>query len=320
MFKLLSVLCFSFLPISAMSQVVFNWGIDNQLYYQVKIANEFKKTIESKTQNRVKINISLYDAKDEKYSAEEYIRRAIYGIHQTITGNYIRTVPEFKIFEIPFLFESEKHIEAYLSSSRALEHMAKLETADATPVGFSYAGGFLFMLSRMELNTFKQLKGLKCYAAPNYGYADFFLKYDEVLGDRNIVSEEAVCAEFLSAELDYVYNRKDIHELYINTTGHRVVSRVTMVSKPLLAKLDQADRTFFKKELSALMIKERQLAYEGARLTLLLVRQKGAAKINLWSKSAKENERLRYQPLIDQYKTGIETEYDFVRKLARSIR
>lgn len=297
----------------ANAQTTFNWVIDEQLFHQIKIAREFKTKIEEKLKNKITINLVLVSAD----SGKEEMRSGKYQISQMIAGNFSKYVPEFKIWEMPFLFSSKTQLEKYLESEKAQANLKRIESDAILPVGYSYAGGFLNFYSSEKMNSFAELAGKKCYSAPEFGFKEDFLEPLEVYGEHDLDSKKFECGEILSSEVDSIYSMPNPQNLWVNITNHRVVTRVTLISKKALSAFSEKEQKLIVTELRHHLKKERNDVYEAAEISLKLIRNKGA-HVHVWDKTMIESQKKIFLKNLNQYKNSLKEEVDYILNLEKN--
>lgn len=293
----ITICIFVLLITNAFSKVEFNWGIDEALYHQIKIAREFKKAIEKKSGGEVQINIKPYDITKLHESSSSLIQSNKFQIHQTFVEEFANAVPEFGVFQIPFLFESNEHIERFLTSPRAVHLLKKIENKDYIAVNYSFAGGFLHYYSQNKMNDFSLLKNSDCYSVKSYGFTEMFLNQQGVQTSNRIDARDYRCGELLSSEINTLYQYEKPYNMWINLTAHRVITRATVVSKVFLHKLSKKNQNIFIQELAKHLEKERHYVYEASALSLKLFKNRGG-HINVWTYKERNIQRKKSLKLM----------------------
>ena len=302
---------------SLISQAVveFKWGIDNQLYHQIRIAREFKESIENKTAGRISIKIIPYDIHKKVKASAQYLKDGDYQIHQTFVEEYARKVPEMRVFQIPYLFNSNEHIEKYLTSERGQSLLKKISNSQFLAVNYSFAGGFLNFYSHKKMNSFSDLKGDHCYNVESYGFAEYFLKDKGIKTSNNVDSLEYTCGELLSSEANLVFDlEKNPLDTWLNITNHRVVSRATIVNRKELNSLTEKDKNLFIAELAQHLEKERHYVYEASELSLKLFKNKGGL-VNKWTKEQKQREKSFVPEFMPEIYVPLKELISYIEKL-----
>ncbi len=300
------------------SEVVFNWGIDNELYYFSKEAEIFKKNIESKLGGKVKINIKTYKDVTNEKSPEEYFKTNEYQIFQSLAGNFVKTEPKLKIWEVPFLFVNDDQVEKYIVSRNGQALLSKLETSVALPIDYAFSGGFIFMYSPQPINSLAELVGKKVFLSKAFSLGDEFLKplgikYQEVI-DHPV--QEGGYGELLAAGLSDVVASEPIKGLYINLTNHRVTTRVLFVSKQALEQLNEIDRKIFVKELKKMAVRERVDSIVGKNLGIALFENRGL-RLNRWTPKVVATQRRLFDIQYAELRKVIGSEVDYVDALLK---
>jgi len=303
-----------FFALNSFGQTVFNWGIDRELFYHIRIAKEFKAFIESKTQNRVKINIDVYDVKNENQSIQSYIESGKYQITQSGTGNFEQVSPLVKVWEIPFLFEDFKHAEKYIVSKNAQNVLAKFTNGTMQAIDYTYSGGPLYIFSQKKMNSFDDLVGEKFSLANDNGFSKEFLEPRKIIGLREGDLKQAPSGEILGAGVDGIYTRDDASQLWVNITNHRMITRIVGVSQKALASLSDSDRSLFVKEIKRLMKEERKFSMRGFEIGQELMKNRGT-QVNVWDRKTKEIEFKKFNYSPERY-ANLQSEIEYIQKLS----
>ncbi len=319
--KLIIVAGLHFFSIMAHSEIVFNWGIDSELYYFSKQAEVFKKTIESKLAGKVKINIKTYKDVTKERSPEEYFKSDEYQIFQSLAGNFVKTEPKLKVWEVPFLFVNDHQVEKYIVSKNGQALLGKLETAVTLPIDYAFSGGFIFMYSPQPINSLADLIGNKVYLSKAFGLGEEFLKplgikYQEIV-DRPV--QDGAYGELLGAGLPDVVANESIKGLTVNLTNHRVTTRVLFASKKALELLNEVDRKVFVKELRKMAVKERVDSIVGKNLGIALFENRGL-RLNRWTPEIIVTQRHLFDAQYAEYRKAIGSEMDYVDSLLAKSR
>lgn len=75
---------------SVAASTTFTWSIDDELYYFIRVANDFKSEIEKDTKGRMKINIVTYDGgKKKTKTGYTEVQEGKFHIAQTVVGDFI---------------------------------------------------------------------------------------------------------------------------------------------------------------------------------------------------------------------------------------
>ena len=311
---LLYIFTFLFIATSN-AETTFIWGISTELHYFNKVAIEFKNTIESKTNGRVKIIIQKYDDLKNEKSSQDFFKENKYHIHQQLAGNYYSQSPNLKIWNIPFLFKNDQHVEKYLNSKKAQDNLKLLENDDLLPIDYTFSGGFIYAYGPKPLQAFSDLEGKKLSIMYDFGFNSDFLKpknIDITLKTYTIVDNEF--HETLGSDLADLLGIVDLEKTYFTVTNHRIISRILFVSKKQIEKMTQHDRNIFISELKKFARKERALANDGKKLSLELFKNRGH-HLHFWNKNDIKKAQEYFRGSYDMYYKNLKSEIDFIHSL-----
>jgi TRAP-type transport system periplasmic protein len=288
------------LSISAFAEVTLKWGIDKELYYQVRIAKELSAKIKALTHDEVKIDIITYDEKKEAISVTSLIESGRFDITQGVVSDFHAYAPELKIWELPFLFESFEHLEKYFQSAHAKKVLEKISVTPAfKAIGYSFSGGPLLVFSQKKSQTFSDFSNQEFSMSLNDGFYDDFLKPDAIKGVHEGDIKNKPNGELLAAGAEGIYSREDTDKLWVNITNHRMVARFTVVNKNAFNKISEKNQKILMTEFDKFLTEERRLSKEGADLALAILKNRGA-NINTWSRSDKVKELTRWKSTISK--------------------
>ncbi len=296
------------------SETKLVWGIAKDLYYHIKVAKEFKKIVEKETQERVKIEIKLFDPNVVIKSASEFILSGEYQITQDIIGNFATTLPEIKIWEVPFLFESFDHAEKYIVSKKARGVLARLSSQDIDYLDYSFSGGPMFIYSPKKIDSFEDLKGQTISINEDFGFNKDFLSRLGIIGVKEDGEKKQPAGEELAAFVDAIVSRKDFNTLWLNMTSHRFITRLICVSKKSISEMKPDDQKAFEKLMLKMMVKERKSSAYGAKIGLASVRNRGG-NVNIWTKSQFLFEKEKFEKANPEYRQKFKNEIGFIEKL-----
>lgn len=298
------------------ANVEIRWGISKELFYYHKIAKAFKEKIEKTTNGRVNVNIILYDDVTQEVGTENSLKSEKYHIHQSFTGEFAHIRPELKVWDVPFLFRDDRHVEKYFVSKKAKANLAHLESELLLPIDYTFAGGYQFIYSRDKFESFAQLKNQNFKSFDVYGFGSKFLKYlnVHVQSDVNEPTTANPVGEIFGSGVIELTSKKEFKNYFINITNHRLLVRILFVSKKLLAKLEPSDSKLLVSELKKMALIERKLSTEGKNLNIKLLENRGANVVHWTDHQKRENSKL-FQPITEEYRAQIGHEIEFIESL-----
>ncbi len=295
------------------------WGIAKDLYYHIKVAKEFKSIVEKGSQERIKIEIKLFDPNIVIKSASDFIHSGEYQITQDIVGNFATSLPEIKIWEVPFLFESFEHAEKYIVSKEARGVLARLSSQDIDYLDYSFSGGPMFIYAPKKIDSFDDLKGQTISINEDFGFSKDFLSRRGILGIKEDGEKKQPTGEELAAFVDAIVSRRDFDTLWLNMTSHRFIARLICVSKKAISEMKVEDQKLFAKTMMKMMVKERKSSAFGAQIGLASVRNRGG-NVNVWTKNQFLFEKEKFEIANPEYRQKFKSEIEFVEKLGSYAR
>lgn len=264
------------------------WGILEPLEEYKKIANKFNEQIKKLSNNELEIEIKLFE-KDPENPLKEIENNTI-DIYQIQSTQLVGLLPDktwLKVWEIPFLFKNESHVEQYIQSTETKKRLKELETDKLLPITYSYAGGFCGTLTAKGKGLVKDFTKLETINFSKYEYEDMSLH------DFLINIYQHLPSNILMYEVNEMLKLKPELKSYLNidVTNHVVVARVTMVSKDMISKIPLEYREAFLSKLEDLLNEERQVIYERASKNIQALKEDQHIGFNEWLSSCGELEK-----------------------------
>ena len=114
------------------------WGMLEPLQEYQILAKKFNEKIKDLTKGEVQVDVILFD-KDPENPLKE-IESGDLDIYQVTTTQLSGLLPEktwLNVWEIPFLFKSNQHVEDYINSLRTADNLKTLETEKLLPLTYS---------------------------------------------------------------------------------------------------------------------------------------------------------------------------------------
>lgn len=291
---------------TSFAQVEINWGMHEKLDAYHVIATKFKKDIESLTNGQVKINLKKY--KDDPRDPLEEIKSGKIQIYQ-VSSSILPSLASdknphwIKAWDMPFLFKDKKHVEAYIGSKHAQTRVSLLESDKIMPLTYSYAGGFLAVLSDRKNNVinFDTLKP----CTENLDSPDS----EKLLASLPCRMLQYALEDLLSLNDDLK------KKLEVHISGHLVESRLTFVSKEHIAMIPEQYQQKFVARLRKLLDEERHTIYESSEKNIKLVKKDKYLKISDWDVRKRSVASDDYVQKAFWMPEGLKEEVDFIKKL-----
>lgn len=276
--------------ISYAKPYTFKWAILEKLTHQITIAKQFAKEMKSYDIN---VEIELFSELDQSKFLNSTSKDG-FQITQNLSGTLIDRAPSLKVWDVPFLFRSSKHIENFINSSTADEILKVLETPKEIALTFTFAGGFMYFITPKKLKSFADLSGMKCiFENKNTFYSVFMKPLNIKLEDKEITADDKTseyCIEELGSDININLIK---HNNSFTLTGHRVLARVLRVSKEALKELNETKQRIFLDSLKSYAKKERSLVYDETKTAVETLRKRGI-EVQKWSNSDKDRELKTY--------------------------
>ncbi len=295
--------------LSAKEPVKVKWAINEGLNHQVTVAKEFAKEMEKEN---ILVEIH-YFSEDEQELYDGPLKNKNFDMTQNYSAKFYEQEKRLKIWEVPFLFRSSEHIENFIASQRSQEILNGLDNEHEKAITFTFAGGFLHMITPERLTSFTQLKGQNCIFDDRNSFYKYF---SSPLGIKSNFENEAkdsksMCLEELGAEIRLHLIR---HNNFFNITGHRIISRVLRVSNKILNKMSEAQREKFISSLKKYTKKERMMVYKELDLTIERLKFRQITP-NFWTNEMKDKEVQKLDHLMQAFYKEIGSEIDYVKAL-----
>lgn len=273
-------LLITLLSLNLYADATFVWGMRQELDEYEKIAQSFKKDIETKTKGAVKIEIKKFDY--ELPNPLKSIEDQKVHIYQVPVGSLSFLLPDSKLdwthaWSELFLFKDKTHVESYIASDRSKKHIARLETDKLKTLTYSYAGGFLSILSQVSQKTGSSLEELtNLKNCPSFYFGT--RKKPEVFEQELLSQLPCALLQYETHELAHLTDETK-KKLRLDITGHLVVSRLTFLSKESIDKIPPEYKDYFMDRLTTVLNKERESIYDIAEKSINSLKKEGLIEI-----------------------------------------
>lgn len=283
------------------------WSLNHEpINYFDKVAKTFQKNIEVRSKGRVKV-----------YMERESILEA--NILQSVVKNdfqlghvhtqFLETLnPEFEVFQLPFLFDSDDHLTLFSKSEAGHKLFASLEAKGIHAVDYTYSGGQIGIygpkiksMADLKAQTFNVENG-------NENYISFLKKMgidaQQLQGDLPtydaLAKKQITYGEAIPWVMGKVMTNSSLKNVHFNQSRHRIVTRVMIISSQFLKGLPEDLRKIVVEETELLSKRERQIAIEDIRQ----VSKKFASKtknLNVWTAEQRANDKKMFEPFYQQF-------------------
>ena len=270
-------------------------NVEPIVYFQ-KAAREFKKRVEDRSKGRLEVQLSENAHPQEGHDHLKDVQNGTYHMGQETVFNLQKVVPEFAVWNLPFLFVDDKHVVKYMNSSPALENLRRLEKHGVVGVTYTYSGGFLHVFG-LKINSFRDLKGA------NLGLEESSKNYINFLNSKLAIKSKDMdfssftgpnprlsSSEIIASTGREIYPISASRSVVLNLTNHRVISRVLYLSQSFLDSLPGDLRAIVMEEAKRAGEMERDLSIEDKYSVLREVGQHNII-VNDWSDEKRKAER-----------------------------
>lgn len=284
---------------------VLRWGINHDLDYFLKASDSFKQRVESRSKGKIRVEIQVINKPQEGYNHLVDVQNNVSDMSQELVFDLHREIPEFALWDLPYLFRDDAHYERFIDTPYAKGILKKMEIQGVVGLGYTYSGGFLHIFGT-RINSFRDLKGVS-FGLENHSsfYKDRMSKlletsltgldHDAVKGTNKRASEIIIAV-----------GKKELFPLakqtkfFINTTDHRIVSRVLFVSKKFFDSLPGELQTIVLEEGKRFAKVERDITIHDKNVVLKEAK-KHKIGMNIWSDEQKNREKLLFKSMYDEF-------------------
>ncbi len=301
---------------SLYASVDFIWGMRSELGAYQLIGNKFKSEIESLTNKEVTVTLKLYsDELDKPFKTVSEDRIQIYQIPTSLLKTEMKDGKGhwLSVWEVPFVIKNKDHVESYIASQHTQENLKKIGSDNVLPLTYSYAGGFVAVLSKKGTNNIDLEK------IPYCNLSEFEEKKVDSALEKKLYS--ALPCNILLYDIHIVnaLDQKIKQKLKLDLNNNKVFARITLISKKKLNMIPAKYREKFLNRLSALLDEERQAIYKQAEENIASIKNDKFVEINFMTE---QNRKLASQESIKKFPEGLKSkelleEINFVQSLLK---
>lgn len=276
------------LPAAAQSRLVLKAAdVHPPGYPTVEAVMRMGKKLEAATGGR--ISIQMYPAM-QLGGEKEMIEQAQVGalqIARISVGPMGPIVPELNVFNLPFMFRDNAHMEKVIDGpigDELLKRLSEHPTAGLIGLAWMNAGSRNVYNSRRPISKVEDLKGLKIRMMGNPVFVDTMNSLGGngiAMGYDQLVSalQTGVVDGAENNEPSYATGQHFRYAKYYSMTGHLVIPEVLVFSKKSWATLAKEDQDLVLKLAREAQQEERGLWYEMEKKSLAQMKE-GGAEIN----------------------------------------
>jgi len=270
------------------------WAVLNTLVEYKRIAKEFNEYLAN---SGYEVELIIVD-QDPKNPLQE-IDNGDLDIYQIPSSQLLALTekPWLKVWEFPFIFRSNEHVESYINSDHTKLRIKELETDTILPLTYSYAGGFCYVVKEKS-------KTVHLYNEIPLIQEENFI--DHVNAGAAMPLPHAILAYEVAGytELDDEMKKR----IEVEISNHMVISRITFISKKLALELGPEAIA----KLTDLLNQERQAIYGFASARLPELLEDGILKYHY----VPEDEKDQYRKNLVSNNRDLNHEISFVQTLS----
>jgi tripartite ATP-independent transporter DctP family solute receptor len=272
-------------PASAQTKVVLKATDVHPLGYPtVEAVERMGKKLEAATKGR--LSIQMYPSM-QLGGEKEMIEQAQVGalqIARISVGPMGPIVPELNVFNLPFMFRDNAHMEKVIDGPIGEELLKKLsDHATANLIGLCWmnAGSRNVYNSKHPIKAVEDLKGLKIRMMGNPVFVDSMnamggngiaMGYDQLIN----ALQTGVVDGAENNEPSYATGQHYRHAKYYSMTGHLIIPEILVFSKRSWQTLSKEDQDLIVKLAKEAQQEQRGLWYEMEKKSLAQMKDAGA--------------------------------------------
>ena len=294
------------LPLTAQAQTVWKASDVHPLGYPtVEAIQRMGKKLETATNGRIKIQ--MYPSM-QLGGEKEMIEQAQVGalaIARISVGPMGPIVPELNVFNLPFMFRDDAHMEKVIDGAIGEEMLKKLTDSKANLVGLCWmnAGTRNVYNSKKPINSVEDLKGLKIRMMGNPVFVDTMnslggngiaMGYDQLIN----ALQTGVVDGAENNEPSYDSGQHYRYAKFYSKTGHLMIPEILVFSKKSFNALSKDDQALIRKVSREAQQEQRKLWYEREQEALKKMVAAGAIVNEVADKAAFQ---AAVKPVWDKY-------------------
>src|SRR6188474_3806713 len=252
-------------------------------YPTVEAVVRMGKKLEAATNGR--ISIQMYPSM-QLGGEKEMIEQAQVGalqIARISVGPMGPIVPELNVFNLPFMFRDDAHMEKVIDGPIGDEMLKKLSDSQANLIGLCWmnAGTRNVYNSKKPIQTVEDLKGLKIRMMGNPVFVDTM---NSLGGNGVAMGFDQLINAMQTGVVDGAENNYPTYESgqhfryakYYSRTGHLMIPEILVYSKKSWETLSKDDQALITKLSREAQLEQRKLWYEREEESLKKIKEAGA--------------------------------------------
>ena len=274
-------------------------------YPTVEAVVRMGKKLEAATNGR--LSIQMYPSM-QLGGEKEMIEQAQVGalaIARISVGPMGPIVPEMNVFNLPFMFRDDAHMEKVIDGPIGDELLKKLSESKANLIGLCWmnAGTRNVYNSKKPIQTVDDLKGLKIRMMGNPVFVDTMnslggngvaMGFDQLINAMQTGVVDGAENNYPSYESGQHYR----YAKYYSKTGHLMIPEILVFSKKIWDELSKEDQALILKFAKEAQQEERKLWYDREKESLKKMAEAGAIVNEVADKKAFQ---AAVKPVWDKY-------------------
>jgi tripartite ATP-independent transporter DctP family solute receptor len=252
-------------------------------YPTVEAVVRMGKKLEEATKGR--ISIQMYPAM-QLGGEKEMIEQAQVGalaMARISVGPMGPIVPELNVFNLPFMFRDDAHMEKVIDGPIGVEMLKKLSDSSANLIGLCWmnAGTRNVYNSKKPIKSVDDLKGLKIRMMGNPVFVDTMnslggngvsMGFDQLINGMQTGVVDGAENNYPTYESGQHYR----YAKYYSKTGHLMIPEILVFSKKIWGTLSAEDQSLILKVAKEAQLEERKLWYDREKESLKKMIEAGA--------------------------------------------
>ena len=274
-------------------------------YPTVEAVVQVGKKLEAATNGR--LSIQMFPSM-QLGGEKEMIEQAQVGalaIARISVGPMGPIVPEMNVFNLPFMFRDDAHMEKVIDGPIGDELLKKLSESKANLIGLCWmnAGTRNVYNSKKPIQTVNDLKGLKIRMMGNPVFVDTMnslggngvaMGFDQLIGAMQTGVVDGAENNYPSYESGQHYR----YAKYYSKTGHLMIPEILIFSKKIWDELSKEDQALILKVAREAQQEERKLWYDREKESLKKMAEAGAIVNDV---ADKKEFQAAVKPVWDKY-------------------
>jgi tripartite ATP-independent transporter DctP family solute receptor len=307
---------------SAQAKIVFKATDVHPLGYPtVEAVERLGKKLEAATNGR--LSVQMYPSM-QLGGEKEMIEQAQLGALQFArisVGPMGTLVPEFNVFNLPFVFRDAKHMEAVIDGEIGAEMLKKLSehpTSNLIGICWMNAGSRHVYNSKRPIEKVEDLKGLKIRMMGNPLFVDTMnalggngvaMGFDQLIN----AMQTGVVDGAENNEPSYASGQHYRYAKYYSKTGHLMIPEILVFSRRTWNGLSKDDQALIMKLGREAQMEQRQLWYAREEESLKQMRDAGVVINEVADKKAFQ---AAVKPVWDKYGGALQALVERIQKVS----